>query len=138
MQISIDNSLGFALTTTLNTLRKEFNNRIKKYDLSSEQFAVLKLIDELGEIMPSKIAEVLGRDRANITRIINSLEKKEFILKNKINAKSYNISLTSKGYENLKKAEKVAIEFNNRIRSLISDEDFECIIEKLSIIRDNF
>jgi len=47
--------------------------------------------------MPSKIAEVLGRDRANITRIINSLEKKEFILKNKINAKSYNISLTSKG-----------------------------------------
>jgi len=138
MQLSIDNSLGFALTTTLNTLRKKFNSAIREYGLSSEQFAVLKLIDEMGELMPSKIAEILGRDRANITRIINSLEKKDFIKKEKINAKSYNIYLTSKGYGNLKKAEEVAVEFNKKIRSLVSEDDFICIIEKLSIIRDNF
>ena len=138
MQLSIDNSLGFALTTTLNTLRKKFNSAIREYGLSSEQFAVLKLIDEMGELMPSKIAEILGRDRANITRIINSLEKKGFIKKEKINAKSYNISLTPKGYENLKKAEEVAVEFNKKMRSLVSEDDFKCIIEKLSVIRDNF
>ncbi len=138
MQLSIDESLGFALTTTLNTLRKKFNSAIKKYDLSSEQFGVLKLIDEIGELMPSKIAEILGRDRANITRIISSLETKDFIKKEKINAKSYKIVLTEKGYENMKKAEKVAVEFNNKIKNLVSEEEFKCLIEKLSLIRDNF
>jgi len=138
MQLSIDESLGFALTTTLNTLRKKFNSAIKKYDLSSEQFGVLKLIDEIGELMPSKIAEILGRDRANITRIISSLETKGFIKKEKINAKSYKIVLTEKGYENMKKAEKVAVEFNNKIKNLVSEEEFKCLIEKLSLIRDNF
>ena len=138
MQYSKETSLGFALTTTLNTLRKKFNSEIKHFGLSSEQFAVMKLIDELGELMPSKIAEILGRDRANITRIINSLEKKGFIKKEKINAKSYNISLSPKGYENLKKAEEVAIKFNKKIRDLVSEDDYKCLIEKLSYIRDNF
>jgi DNA-binding MarR family transcriptional regulator len=138
MYLSVNESLGFALTTTLNTLRKRFNSELKNLDITSEQYAVMKLVLEFGSLMPSKIAEMLSRDRANITRIVNSLEKKGFIKKEKLNEKSYVITLTEKGKKALEGAEEIVINFNKKIKNIISDDDYRCLIEKLSLIRDNF
>ncbi len=138
MYLSVNESLGFALTTTLNTLRKKFNSELKSLDITSEQYAVMKLVLEFASLMPSKIADMLSRDRANITRIVNSLEKKGFIKKEKLNEKSYVITLTDKGKKALEKAEKIVIDFNKRIKNIISEDDYNCLIEKLFLIRDNF
>ena len=138
MYLSVNESLGFALTTTLNTLRKRFNSELKSLDITSEQYAVMKLVLEFGSLMPSKIAEMLSRDRANITRIVNSLKKKGFIKKEKLNEKSYVITLTEKGKKALEGAEEIVINFNKKIKNIISDDDYRCLIEKLSLIRDNF
>ncbi|MEO1924353.1 MAG: MarR family transcriptional regulator, partial [Nautiliaceae bacterium] len=129
---------GYALTTTLNTLRKKFNSQIASYNLSSEQYAVMRLVDEMGEITPTKISELLKRDKATITRIINSLEKKGFISKKYINSKSYYLLLTPEGEINLKLADKVAVDFQNKIKSILTEEEFKCLLEKLQKIRNNF
>ncbi len=138
MSLNKDESLEYALTTTLNVLRKKFNSQISPYNLSSEQYAVMRLVDEIGEITPTKIAELLKRDKATITRIINSLEKKGFINKKYINSKSYYLLLTQEGEINLKLADKVAVEFQNKIKSILSEEEFKCLLEKLQKIRNNF
>ncbi|WP_456470343.1 MarR family winged helix-turn-helix transcriptional regulator [Caminibacter sp.] len=138
MSLNKDESLEYALTTTLNVLRKKFNSQISPYNLSSEQYAVMRLVDEIGEITPTKIAELLKRDKATITRIINSLEKKGFINKKYINSKSYYLLLTQEGKINLKFADKVAVEFQNKIKSILSEEEFKCLLEKLQKIRNNF
>ncbi len=138
MVLDRNHSLGYALTTTLNTIRKKFNQEIKQFNISSEQYAVLKLLYEFEELTPTKTAELLARDKANVTRIINSLTQKNLIKKDSVNKKSYKIMLNNRGKEVLEKAEKVALEFNKRIKSLINDKDYECIIEKLKTIRENF
>ncbi len=138
MSLNKDESLEYALTTTLNVLRKKFNSQISPYNLSSEQYAVMRLVDEIGEITPTKIAELLKRDKATITRIINSLKKKGFINKKYINSKSYYLLLTQEGEINLKLADKVAVEFQNKIKSILSEEEFKCLLEKLQKIRNNF
>ncbi|WP_457564193.1 MarR family winged helix-turn-helix transcriptional regulator [Caminibacter sp.] len=138
MKLNKDNSLGYALTTTLNTLRKNFNQAIKEFEITSEQFAVLKLLDEFEELTPSEIAKLLARDKANITRIINSLMKKELIKKENVNKKSYKIKLNKKGKSILQKADKVAMKFSEKIKNLIGEDDYNLIIEKLKLIRENF
>jgi len=138
MELNRNNSLGYALTTTLNTLRKSFNQAIKDYNISSEQYAVMKLLDEFQELTPSEIAKLLARDKANITRIVDSLSKKSLIKKENINKKSYKISLNKKGMEVLKNVDLIALEFNKKIKQLIGEEDYKLIIEKLKLIRENF
>jgi DNA-binding MarR family transcriptional regulator len=138
MGISLDNSIGYALTTTLNLLRKEFNAQISSFQLSSEQFAVLKLLDEIGPMTPTKISNILQRDKATITRIINSLEKKGFITKQKVDNRSFEISITSKGYKEYKKADEIAQKFHEKIRTLISDDEYFMLLETLKKIRKGF
>jgi DNA-binding MarR family transcriptional regulator len=138
MELNRHNSLGYALTTTLNTLRKSFNQAIKEYNISSEQYAVMKLLDEFEELTPSEIARLLARDKANITRIVNSLLKKDLIKKESVNKKSYKILLTKKGSEILSDVEKIAVDFNKKIKNLVGEKEYNDLIEKLNLIRENF
>ena len=136
MHLTKENSLGFALTTTLNILRKKFNNEIKKFNLSSEQFAILKLIEN-NKLTPTEIANILNRDKANITRIVNSLEKKGFIKKEKINEKSFYVVITEIGLDRVSKAEKIAIKLNKKIKTIITEKEFQFLLETLNKIKNN-
>ena len=138
MKITTQNSLGFALTTTLNTLRKHFNNSLKEFNISSEQYTVMKLLEEYKKLTPSEIAKFLRRDKANITRIVNALLKKDLIEKESVNKKSYKIKLTNKGYDILKQAEDIALEYNEKIKKLVGEDTYNFLIEKLTIIREGF
>ena len=138
MKLSINNSIGYALSTTLNLLRKEFNSKTIKYNLTSEQYAVMKLVDEIGALTPTKISEILKRDKATITRIINSLEKKGFIKKEKLNNRSFEVELTPKGYEHFKNVDKIATKFHEEIRSLITEDEYHSLLNTLNKIRKGF
>ena len=136
MHLTKENSLGFALTTTLNILRKKFNSEIKRFNLSSEQFAILKLIEN-NKLTPTEIANILNRDKANITRIVNALEKKGFIKKEKINEKSFYVVITKNGLDRLSKAEEVAIRLNKKIKTIIDEKEFQFLLETLNKIKNN-
>ncbi len=138
MHYSKEISIGFALTTTLNLLRKKFNREIKEFDLSSEQYGVLKLVNECEKLTPTLIAELLNRDKATITRIIKSLSNKKLIEKKSINNRSFYIVLTQNGNEMLKKADKIAIKYHKLIMDKIGEEKIVQMLETLKKIREIF
>jgi DNA-binding MarR family transcriptional regulator len=138
MDFNINSSVGFTISTTLNILRKSFNKKIQDFNLTSEQYGILKLIDEFGAMTPTKISSLLERDKATITRIINSLEKKGLITKTKLNNKSFEIDFSSKGLEEFKKAHEVAKEFHKEIRNLLSEEEFNIMLNSLNKIKNYF
>jgi len=138
MEHKKDTSVGYALTVTLNVLRKNFNKKIKQYDISSEQYGVLKLVFETEKLTPTQIAELLKRDKATITRIIKSLEKKELIKKENINNRSFNILLTKKGIKTLKEVEKIAINYHKKIFEEVGEKEILQMFETLKKIREIF
>lgn len=138
MEHKKDTSVGYALTVTLNVLRKNFNKKIKQYDISSEQYGVLKLVFETEKLTPTQIAELLKRDKATITRIIKSLEKKELIKKENINNRSFNILLTKKGIKTLKEVEKIAINYHKKIFEEVGEKEMLQMFETLKKIREIF
>ncbi len=138
MEHKKDTSVGYALTVTLNVLRKNFNKEIKQYDISSEQYGVLKLVFESEKLTPTQIAELFKRDKATITRIIKSLEKKELIKKENINNRSFNILLTKKGIKTLKEVEKIAINYHKKILEKVGEKEILQMFETLKKIREIF
>ena len=133
MHFQLENSIALKLSNTLNLLRKHFNKEIKIFGISSEQYAVLKLISEKN-LTPTQIANTFNKDKAAITRFINALEKKEFIKKEDINKRSYKIYITNKGKKILKEIDKKAIEFRKKIYENISQEKIEFLFEILDKI----
>jgi DNA-binding MarR family transcriptional regulator len=138
MEFNKETSLGYALTTTLNLIRKKFNKKIKQFDLSSEQFAVMKLVSESEQLTPTQISELLNRDKATITRIIKSLETKGLIVKVDINNRSFYIELTQSGKEKLQKATEIALEFHKKIVDEIGQKELQQVINTLKKIREIF
>ncbi|WP_456480034.1 MarR family winged helix-turn-helix transcriptional regulator [Nautilia sp.] len=138
MQYNKETSVGYALTTTLNLLRKNFNREIKEFGLSSEQYGVLKLVFDLKKLTPTQISELLNRDKATITRIIKSLEGKKLIKKENINNRSFYIKLTRNGEKMLKKADEIAIKYHKMIMENVGEKNIKQMLETLSKIREIF
>ena len=138
MQYNKETSIGYAITTTLNVLRKNFNREIKNFDLSSEQYGVLKLVSEAKKLTPTQIAELLNRDKATITRIIKSLDGKKLIKKESINNRSFYIKLTKSGKEMLQKADEIAIKYHKIIMDKIGEDEIKHMLQTLKKIREIF
>ena len=138
MQYSKENSIGYALTTTLNLLRKHFNREIKKFDLSSEQYGVLKLISEEKQLTPTQIADLLNRDKATITRILKSLDNKKLIKKEQINNRSFYVKLTDESKNIIKEVDKIALNYHKKIIDEIGENRIREMLETLKKIRNLF
>jgi DNA-binding MarR family transcriptional regulator len=133
MQYDIEKSISLKLSNTLNTLRKTFNKAIAEYNISSEQYAILNLINGR-DLTPSQISEIVNKDKAAITRFINALEKKELIKKEQIDRRSYKIVINKKGKELLEKLDEKAFEFRKKIENEISKDKIDCLFDVLEKI----
>ena len=133
MHYNLEESIALKLSNALNSIRKSFNKEIKKYNISSEQYVVLKLINEKN-LTPTQISQHLNKDKAAITRFINTLERKNFIKKENIDKRSYRLLITDAGKKILKEIDKKAVEFKNKINNHISKEKIECLFEVLEEI----
>ncbi|MCH9741557.1 MAG: MarR family transcriptional regulator [Epsilonproteobacteria bacterium] len=94
-----EDSLGYQIHVTGNQMRNNFNEFLKPYNIYTEQFALLCSLNEYGTSTVSQLAEYNYKDKTTISRLVDSLIKKEFILRepSPTDRRSYLISLTAKG-----------------------------------------
>jgi len=83
--------------------QREFDR--KKLGITVDQWVLLKIIEESGQLSQSELAVKSLRDPASITRTLDLLEKKQFILREAIanNRRQYNVRLTKTGVGFIKK-----------------------------------
>lgn len=101
MQFSIEDSLGFIMNRTNTKLKNELLQRLKPYDVTPEQWAVLNRLWEREGLSPKELAELTSKDQPNIARILDKLEKKGLITRqtNPDDNRSFLIYLTDRGRE---------------------------------------
>ncbi|KAF1297368.1 hypothetical protein BAU15_11500 [Enterococcus sp. JM4C] len=119
-------------------LHQEIDNELKPFELSVEQSRIIELLHERGTMCQNEIAMNLNKNKATITRMLNSLEKKQFITKEKDpeNWKQNNISLTEKGLGVFEEIMTVSKEINQRIEKNITTSEKEKLIELVNKIAD--
>lgn len=111
----------------------------KGFDITSEQYLILSLLVEHGELYQRQISELTYKDRPNISRIINILEEKELVKRvNDSNGrKIFKIVVTEKGKQLREKIHPVMVDIRKVMTKGISKEELENCLQTLEKMLEN-
>lgn len=139
MNYALKDSIAYRLIRSSNSVVNSLNKRLFPYNITIEQRATLEIIKFEPDVNQTKIAKLLGKDKTTISRSLNSLEKKELVIKinDKENDKRSNkIKLTKKGEDVLEKTLNDVTSFRENLNTKLSEEEhkiFFKILDKLDL-----
>lgn len=135
----LDESLGFVINKTALALKSELDKKLKTLDITAVQFAILKRLYEEDGLSQKEIANRTFKKTAEITHIIDKLEKKGYVerVEKKGDRREYRIELTSRGKEIEESAIQAAYETLEIALQGISDNDVKAMLSNLDKIYKN-
>lgn len=100
MEFKLNDSLGFILNKTNAKLKHELLQRLKEYDVTPEQWAILNCLWEQEGVTPKELADRIDKDKPNTNRILEKLQMKEFIVRkpHPVDKRAFQIFLTDRGW----------------------------------------
>ncbi len=134
-----ENGLGYTIGKTNWYMKTLLNNLLKDgFNITNEQWIVLKVISSNPAASQTEIAEISLKDKTNITRILDLLEKSSLIVRRRDeNDRRMNrIHITEKGTNKLEevypvtqKTEKICTSSLNKkqVKELVKTLDAICI-----------
>jgi DNA-binding MarR family transcriptional regulator len=137
MTYSFEDSLGFQVNKTANIMRNHFNEFLKPYALTAEQYVILKAINENAQIGPSQLADILGKNKTTITRIIDTLVKNDFILRqqHQSDRRSHTLVYSTKATSVMAQLIPITDQFIGKIRGKINAQELKQFLSVLSKLR---
>jgi DNA-binding MarR family transcriptional regulator len=133
-----DDSLLQLISMTAQVMRSFADQWLKKYDLTLEQLKILKTMDVEDGQTQSSLCLVTRKSAANITRLLDRLENKNYVERRK-NPEDRRASLVFLTPEGLRIREKVRDGFDEMRGAILQDIDpakYEQTIDVLNMIKD--
>ena len=125
------------------------NSRIKKcffdklqengINITPEQYLVMDILWEKSSISQQNIADIIQKDKNSVTKIIDSLEKKNLVIRvvDKHDRRINKIELTEEGSALEKITTEVAINFMNDVVKNIDTKDLDTFVNVMRQIKNN-
>ncbi len=136
-----EKSLGYAIGKTNWYLKSLLNKFLKegKCDITNEQWLVLKVIDANPAVSQTEIAEISRKDKTNITRILDLLEKSAWIERRKDDRdrRMYRIHITEQGKNILKNVNPITQKTDEVCTQSLSKKKVLALIESLDAVCDS-
>ena len=139
---STDIDLGLEIALTVSAYRAAGQKTLKIHglqDITREQIGILLILSLKDGLYQTQIANILGKDRPNITRMIDILETKGFIKREKddSNRRILKVYLTSKGKEKVDFAKPLKERMSVAQYKGMSDEEILTLVSLLRKVRKN-
>lgn len=137
----LENIIFYTIDKGIRTYRMYAQKRLREYgfQITIDQWLVLKVLTENPGIMQQEIAERVFKDNASVTRIIELLVKADY-LERKINPddrRKSNLKVTSKGKKIISDVQKVVLENRANALSGITQAELETVQRVLLKITEN-
>lgn len=133
--------LSEALFSLVHKVRNNMGHEIKllALDLSPMHLKSLKVISIIDDCTGQKLADFMGRDKAQINRLIKELVNQALITKtdNEHDKRSQFLVLSVKGREIMKKFKHAEKQVFNKMINDIPPEQIEAFIEVTQKLRNN-
>ena len=96
---AIEKSTGFIIYRTALAMRSALQRALKEqgFDITPEQYGILGLLREREGLSQREIGNILFKDKPNISRMLDTLERKRLILRLPTDRRKYAIFLTDEG-----------------------------------------
>jgi len=111
----------------------------KGFDLSKEQWVMLRILSANNGISQSKVACIANRDKTTTTRLINTMEKKNLIARlPSVDDKRINLLyLTRHGESILEQTEPIIENLTHELQAGFSKHEMDNLINGLKKIQNN-
>ena len=122
-------------------IKKSFIDRLQQngINVTPEQYLVLDILWERQSLSQQNIADIIQKDKNSVTKIIDSLEKKNLVNRvvDKKDRRINKIELTQEGLALEKITTEVAINFMNDTIKGIDNQDLDKFVKVMLKLKDN-
>lgn len=137
-----DLDLGLEIALTASAYRAAGMKTLKAHgqdDITREQFGILLLLTLGDGLYQTQIANILGKDRPNITRMIDILETRGFIRREKDenNRRILKVYLTQKGHEKADSVRPLKNRMNDTQYKDMTEDEILTLVKLLRRVRNN-
>lgn len=140
MSSESNKSIGFSISHTANLLNSSMNKKLVPYKIAIEQRAILEIIKKENSIKQSDLGNILKKDRTTISRALKTLETKAYIIKEKIDNKTYVIKLSKLGEKVMNESEEIVANFRKNLLEELTQEEIDnlyiCLNKINSLIKE--
>ncbi len=139
MNMSMDKAVGSASVRLSKKLTRIINHHLKSYHITTEQWSVLRTLNESDKISQKELSIRSDKDQATLTKILDLLVKQENVerVPNPQDRRSFLVEITPKGAHLVEEVapylEKIYVEITNGIGS----DNLDIFREVLSKLEDN-
>ncbi|MFL9868036.1 MarR family transcriptional regulator [Paraburkholderia fungorum] len=100
-EIRLEASLGYYLTKARNVLVERTDRAVKPLGLTAQQIGVILMLSSQRANTPFELSRVMSYDSGSMTRLLDRLEKKGFIVRTRSDAdrRMVKLELTPQGHE---------------------------------------
>lgn len=111
----------------------------KKFEITPEQYLILSLIMDSGELYQRQLSEITYKDRPNVSRIVTILEDLGLVQRiDDVNKrKIFKLVVTKKGIEMRKKIQPTMLELRAITTNGIDNKELEKCLSILEQMQDN-
>lgn len=108
-------------------------------DLTPEQFLLVDLLWNQGDLSQQQLADRMQKDKNSITKLIDAIEQKGFVVReqNPADRRSNTIVLTEKGHNLKLEAKKVGISLLDKMLEGLSEEEILSFLDTMRRISNN-
>lgn len=126
-------------TAKLITVSQTKGLRQAGFDLTKEQFIVLLILSQQNGVAQNKLACLTGRDKASMTRLVNTMERKTLIKRTTSrNDKRINqLFITTTGEKILHEVSPIVKDNIYQLQNGVSKEEIDLVMDVLKRIQNN-
>jgi len=137
--LRLDDALGFAINNTGRAVTRLLMTAFAPYDVTPEQWSILKRLEEGDEISIKELSKRVGKDQANVTRISDLLERKGLVLRkpNPEDKRSSLVCLTEEGKQIIRQLDPIDEHVQQVLVKGIAEHEMELVKQLLTKMREN-
>lgn len=141
MQIELFSTYSHLLDRTARKVKQYAQRRFnaEKFDITVDQWLILKKLNQHNDLNQSELAEVTGKDQPTLTRIVDILCKKEFTQRrvHPTDRRSFIVHLTPQGEQKIIDWSPKMSEIRMKAWENLTPEDYENLKRILDTIYNN-
>ncbi len=130
-----EKSLGAQMAIAVQLMKRKNHHAIADagYNITMEQLAILETLNFYGDMNMTELSNFVWKQNANITRIIDKLEKQQLVMRKPVDGdrRAYKVSCTKKGKQLFKEVIPIVIDVYGDVISSISKEEEEVTLNTI-------
>lgn len=134
---ALERFLGYRMKRAFNVIRADLTETLKPFGLRVTSYTALVLIKENPGLSQSQLAAVMDIERPNLVMIVDALERRELITRNRLETdrRTYALDVTSCGRRLCDQAMSAAERHEEVLLKALSQEMKDTVAEAMTLIR---